>query len=260
MPPEPTKQAVLDTKIRLLRAGSGSPVLFLHGANGFSGWLPLFEQLSAEHEIIIPEHPAFGASDEDPKLRNIADYAYYYLEFIRALGFPKLHVVGHSMGGWIAAEMAVRDCSAFASLTLLAPAGVRKKGVMPGDNFMWAPAEAIRNVFYDQALAEQIIARVPTEEEMAQITRTRLQAARLGWEPRWLNPNLEKWLHRIRVRTLLMWGAEDKLLPAVYAEAWNAAIPQIETHILPACGHSPHIEQTATVLAAMRAHLQESGT
>ncbi len=151
----------------------------------------------------------------------------------------------------------MRDCSAFASLTLMAPAGVRVKGIPTGDNFIWGPEESIRNLFHDQALAAQILARTPTEEEADQMIRTRLIAARLGWEPRWFNPGLEKWLHRITCPTLLLWGAQDKLLPAAYATAWRARVPRLTHHLVEACGHSPHVEQTATTLTHLRAFLRE---
>ncbi len=242
---------------RLLREGGGAPILFLHGAGGFPGRLPFFAELAASHEILVPEHPNFGASPDAPELRNVADYAYYYLDWIKQLGLPKLHVVGHSLGGWIAAEIAVRDCSAFASLTLIAPAGVRVKGIPTGDNFIWSPEESIRNLFHDQTLAAQILARTPTEDEAEQMIRTRLIAARLGWEPRWFNPGLEKWLHRITCPTLLLWGAQDRLLPAAYASAWSARVPRLTHHRIEACGHSPHVEQTAATLTPLRAFLRE---
>jgi len=242
---------------RLHREGHGAPVLYLHGAGGYTGRTPFIAGLAETHEVLVPEHPNFGASADADDLRTVADYAYYYLDWIKARNLGPVHLIGHSLGGWISAEMAVRDCAPFASLTLLAPAGVRVKGIPVGDNFIWGPAEAVRNLFHDQALAEQIIARTPTEEEADQMIRTRLIAARLGWEPRWFNPGLEKWLHRITCPTQLIWGANDKLLPAAYAPAWTARIPTVSAHIIDACGHSPHVEHTATTLSLVRSFIAE---
>jgi pimeloyl-ACP methyl ester carboxylesterase len=180
MTPTESTATINGLKFRLLRGGRGTPVLFLHGANGFPGWLPLFERLSADHDVIVPEHPGFGASDDAPGLVNVSDFAFYYLDFLEQMNLPEVHVIGHSLGGWISAEIAIRDRSRLASLTLLAPAGVRIKGVPTGDNFIWTPDEAARLVVYDQALAEQAIARVLTSEEQDQMIRTRLMAARLG--------------------------------------------------------------------------------
>ena len=258
MPPSPTMEAVLEPKQRMLQAGSGETVLYLHGAGGFSGWLPIFERLSQTHRVIVPEHPNFGASGDADHLRHVSDYAYYYLDFIEALNIPKLHVVGHSLGGWISAEMAVRDCSRFASLTLLAPAGVRVKGHQPGDNFIWNWEETVRTLFYDKKLQDQILSIVPTEAQQAEMIRTRLIAARLGWEPRWFNPSLQKWLHRIKVPTLLVWGDDDKLLPAAWAGGWTGKVPRLRHVKVAECGHSQHVEQMDVVLDAMLPFLQEN--
>lgn len=257
MPPEMMTEAMSRTKVRLLRAGSGSKVLFLHGAGGFPGWLPIFEQLSARQEVIVPEHPNFGGSEEAPELRNVGDYAYYYLDVLDKLDLSQLHVVGHSLGGWIAAELAVRNCARLASLTLLAPAGVRIKGVPMGDNFIWSPVEAVRNLFHNQDLAEQILSVELNEEQQVQLIRTKLIAARLGWQPRWFNPDLKKWLHRITVPTQLVWGEEDKLLPAAYSRVWKERVPNMRCSIIPECGHSPHVEQTGKVLEILASFLQE---
>jgi pimeloyl-ACP methyl ester carboxylesterase len=251
-------KAVLKPRQRMIEAGNGEMVLFLHGAGGFPAWFPFFEALSQDYRLLMPEHPNFGASDEAPDLRTVSDYAYYYLDFLEALDVPRVHVVGHSLGGWISAEMAVRDSSRFASLTLLAPAGARVKGHLAGDNFIWSPEESVRKLFHDPALQEQILAIKPTEAQQEEMVRSRLIAARLGWEPRWFNPALPKWLHRIKAPTLLVWGEDDALLPAAWSAAWKEAVPRLRHVPLPACGHSPHIEKTAAVLDAMRPFLQEN--
>src|SRR5262245_38055386 len=125
-----SRYRVRDISVRILRDGQGEPLLFLHGAGGFPPWLPFFERLAAHFDVLIPEHPGFGKSDNPPWIRNIADLAMYYLDFLDELGSPKVHLIGHSLGGWTAAELAVRNTSRLASLTLLAPAGIRVKGLI----------------------------------------------------------------------------------------------------------------------------------
>jgi pimeloyl-ACP methyl ester carboxylesterase len=194
----------------------------------------------------MPEHPGFGTSDNPPWLRNIADLAMYYLDFLDGLGIDKVHLVGHSLGGWTAAELAVRSCARLASLTLLAPAGLRIKGILSGDLFMWGPEEAVRNVYYDQSIAERILA-LPVSDDDADIALTnRFTSAKLGWEPRWYSPSLERWLHRISVPTLVLWGAEDKIFPKDYAARWGAGIPNSTIEIIPQCGHVPIVEKAET--------------
>jgi pimeloyl-ACP methyl ester carboxylesterase len=242
MAPREDRHEVRDIGVRLWRDGTGETVVFLHGANGMPGWIPFFARLAETHALLVPEHPGFGKSDNPPWIRNIGDMAMYYLDLLDGLG-TRVHLIGHSLGGWIAAEAAVRNCEHLKSLTLIAPAGCRVKGVTCGDNFIWSPEEAARNLYFDQAFAEQVIARVPTDEEADLLLTNRFMAAKLGWEPRWFNPALERWLHRIKVPTLVLWGQEDKLLPAAYAEVWRREVPGVEVEIIPACGHIPQIEK-----------------
>jgi pimeloyl-ACP methyl ester carboxylesterase len=234
--------------VRVRRAGSGPPMLFLHGAGGWPAWLPFFERLSQRYTLTVPEHPCFGGSDDPHWLRNVSDLAMYYLDLLEATFAAPVHVIGHSLGGWTAAEAAVRNKSRFASLTLLAPAGIRVKGVPPGDNFIWAPEEGARNRFYDQSFAAALLqAPPPTDEELDLELQSRLAAVKFGWEPRWLNPDLEKWLHRITVPTHVVWGREDKILPSAYAKLWGERVAGAQVTMVEACGHSPHVERSGTV-------------
>ncbi len=238
------RHTVRDVGVRLWRDGQGSVLLYLHGAAGVPPWLPFFTALAGKHQVLMPEHPGFGDSDNPPWLRNVGDMAMYYLDVLDKLG-ERVHVVAHSLGGWIAAEAAVRNCSRIASLSLLDPAGVRVKGVPSGDNFIWAPDELARNLFYDQSFAEQMIAQVPSEQDADRALTNRFMAAKLGWEPRWFNPALERWLHRISVPTFVLWGRDDKIMPSAYAKVWQERVPDIRVEILPECGHLPMVEKGA---------------
>jgi len=232
-----------DTGVRLRRGGKGEPLLFLHGAGGWPAWGPFLESLAGAYDVLMPEHPGFGRSDNPPWIRNVGDVAMYYLDFLDALDGPPVHLVGHSLGGWIAAEMSVRNTARVRSLTLMAPAGVRVKGLPCGDNFIWSREEYARNLFYDQKLAEKEMARVPSDEEADIDLTNRYMATKLGWEPRWFNPALETWLHRIRIPTLVIWGRDDNLFPSAYAKAWAERVPDIRVEIVPECGHRPHVEK-----------------
>ena len=232
-----------DISVRLRRDGSGERIVFLHGAGGWPAWGPFLQQLAAKYDVLVPEHPGFGLSDNPPAIRNVADMTMYYLDLLDALDGPPVHLIGHSLGGWISAEVAVRNTSRLKSLTLIAPAGVRVKGLICGDNFIWSREEYARNLFYDQKLAEEELARVPTDEEADIDLTNRFMATKLGWEPRWHNPALEGWLHRIRIPTLVVWGRDDKLFPSDYAKAWAARIPDVRVEIFPECNHRPQIEK-----------------
>lgn len=147
----------IDTK--LLTAGKGQTVLFLHGGGGLPRWNVFFDRLSQQYEVLLPEHPGFGTDRHAEQIRSIFDLAMYYLDFLDRLDRGHVHLVGHSLGGWAAAELATRNCSQLASLTLMAPAGLRVRGIPAGDNFIWSPEETIRNLYHDQKLAEAILSR-----------------------------------------------------------------------------------------------------
>jgi pimeloyl-ACP methyl ester carboxylesterase len=195
----------------------------------------------------VPEHPGFGTLENAGTIRDVADMAMYYLDFLDGLDTERVNVVGNSLGGWIAAEVAVRNCARINTLTLISPAGVRVKGVPMGDNFIWSPEEAARNLFHDQSFAERAIALTPSEEEADRMLANRFMAARLGWQPRWFNPALERWLHRVTVPTLVLWGEDDKLLPCAYAKRWQERVPGARVETIPACGHLAHIEKADVV-------------
>jgi pimeloyl-ACP methyl ester carboxylesterase len=230
-------------RIRLMRGGAGPPLLFLHGAGGASVWLPFMERLSQRFDVIVPEHPGFGASDTPEWLDTIGDLAFFYLDVIAALRCTGVHLVGTSIGGWIAAEIAVRDCHALKSLTLSAAAGIHIKGLSKGDIFMWSPEQAVRNLVHDQALAEIMLAQPRSEEQQLAEMKNRLTLAKLCWQPRLYNPHLAKWLHRISVPTLILWGEQDKVIPSGYGPAFRDRIAGSRLDVLADCGHLPQFER-----------------
>ena len=256
MPAEATSVKIRDATIKLYRAGAGQAVLFLHGAGGLQQGLPLFDALADGYQLLLPEHPGFGASDDPPWIRNIGDMAMFYLELAETLGLSRAHLIGHSLGGWIAAEMLSRDRARFESLTLLAPAGIRIEGVPPGDTFIWSPEETMRNLFHNQVLAEAALALPQSEEQMDIALKNRFTATKLGWQPRWFNPDLERWLHRIKRPALVVWGNEDKVMPAAYAALWKERLPDARTVMIEECGHLPHVEKATIVSREVREFLK----
>jgi pimeloyl-ACP methyl ester carboxylesterase len=229
--------------VNVMRGGTGAPILYLHGAGGAGVWLPFMEALSERFDLIVPDHPGFGRSDRPDWLDQLSDLAYFYLDFIDALGLEDVHLVGHSLGGWIAAEIAVRSTRRLRTLTLVAAAGIHVAGVSKGDLFLWAPEERIRNLYFDQRLAEQRLAQPVTEEQTDIMLKNELQTANLAWQPRFHDPQLRNWLHRIDIPTLIVWGDSDKLFPERYAEEYRRLIKGAVLEVLPSCGHLPQVEQ-----------------
>jgi pimeloyl-ACP methyl ester carboxylesterase len=254
-----TTETIAGCKIRLSRAGSGAPMLFLHGAGGAPAWLPFMEALAQRYDLLVPEHPGFGGSDSPDWLDNIGDLAYFYLDVIEKLGLEDLHLVGASLGGWIAAELAVRNTTRLKSLTLVAPAGIHVKGIRKGDVFMWSADETARRLFHDQELAEAMIAAPQTEATQMARMKNSLALARLAWQPRFYNPHLEKWLHRVNVPTLLIWGQHDQVIPPAYGPAFARLIPNARLEIVADCGHLPYVEQPLEFVALVNRFIGGGG-
>jgi pimeloyl-ACP methyl ester carboxylesterase len=238
-------------KVNCLRKGSGSPLLFLHGARGGGVWMPFMEQLSANFDVIAPEHPGFGASGDPAWLDNMSDLAYFYLDFLDTLDLQAVHLVGNSLGGWLALEIAVRSQQRIASLGLLAPGGIFVRGRPPADIFLWTPETLTRNLFVNPDIVNAALAQKPTPEQQLVQLKNQHTVAKLGWNPRFHNPDLHKWLHRVTVPTLLVWGREDRINPVEYATAFSGLMPHARVSIIPDCGHLPHIEKMPVFVREM---------
>ncbi len=256
---EPTTATltICDCRIRLMRGGSGPPLLFLHGAGGAGTWLPFMARLSQRFDVIVPEHPGFGASDTPEWLDTISDLANFYLEFLDRLDLKGVHLVGSSLGGWIAADLAVRNATRLASLTLVGAAGIHVPGVPQVDTFLANDEQRVRDLFYDQALADKVIALAAGPEAEDISLKNRTTTARLVWQPRSHDPQLRKWLHRINVPALLIWGSDDKLFPRDYAFVYRELIPGSKAVVLPECGHLPHIEKADAFVSEFEAFIGE---
>jgi pimeloyl-ACP methyl ester carboxylesterase len=245
-------------KLALRRGGTGPPLLFLHGAWADRGWAPFAKELATRFSVISPDHPGYGGSQTPDWLDDIHDLAFFYLDVLAALGLDEVHLVGASLGGWIAAEMAVRSTARIARLSLVAPAGIHVKGVAKPDIFLMSQEELTRALFADPRVAEAALAKTPSPEEEEAELRGRYMTARLAWQPRLHDPGLAKWLHRIDRPTQLLWGRDDRILPVAYAEEWRRLVPDATIAWFDECGHLPHIEQPARFAAEIDCFARET--
>lgn len=256
--PREIYETIEGCKVRIMRAGKGKPLLFLHGARGVPVWLPFFKTLAETYDVIVPEHPGFGRSETPKWLDNISDLANFYLAFMQKLGLKEVNLLGASLGGWISTDLAVRNTSALRTLMLIAPAGIHVPGVQKGDLFLWTEEQHIRNVYVDQTFANRILAQVPDDEERQRQAKNALTLAKLIWQPRLYDPHLRKWLHRIDRPTLLIWGDSDKVIPTAEGPPYRDLIPRAKLEILKACGHLPHVEKMADTVALVTKFIEEA--
>ncbi len=146
---------VAGASIRLFRGGMGEALVFLHGAGGHTGWMAFLEALSERFTVVAPEDPGFGQSDDPPWLDEIGDLAYFHLDLLEALGLERVHLMGTSLGGWVAAEMAVRSTARLKSLTLVGAVGILADGEPIPDIFRMPVEENLRRFYADPERASR---------------------------------------------------------------------------------------------------------
>ena len=240
---------VRGVKVRALEAGAGPIVLFLHGLEG-PRVDPLLAELTQGHRVIAPEIPGFGRSSVPDWMMSMADAALFGLDLVDSLGLGRVHLAGHSIGGWMAAEMAIRHPTAFASLTLISPMGVSPRAHPKDDIFVPAPDLVVRAQFHDAALAEKEIA-ARAGEEIDIVLQNRTGLARLAWTPRFANIQLPHWLHRVRAPTLVVWGEDDRITPVDCCDVFEREIEGAEVVRYAGCGHAVPYERGAETARVM---------
>lgn len=243
---------IADVDLELFEAGQGSPVLFLHGAGGFGERQPFVAPLSAGRRLIAPSHPGFGRSSLPDWLDSIDDIAHLYLELMDTLGLDKVDLLGCSIGGWIAAEIATKVPARVRKLVMVGPVGVK---VGPADKldipdiFAMPQADVNRLAFHDPSKAPDLTKM--SDDELAVLFRNRETTALLVWEPWMHNPKLRHRLHRVKAPALFVRGASDGLVSAEYLTAYAGLLPNARTLTIPAAGHAPHLEQAEAFVAAV---------
>lgn len=232
---------LLDAEIALLRGGTGAPLMFLHDATGSAGWAPALDRLAQHYDVLAPEHPGFGGGEAPPWLDRVSDLANFYLDLLERRDIQGVHLVGASLGGWIAAELATRNTSRLATLTLIDPQGLRVEGGI--DAFATNDEQTIRDLFVASAPADAAVKRLLAPDAEDALLRNKMVTAKLAWQPRLHDPHLAKWLHRIDVPSLILWGEGDRILPKAGATQWQKAIPESRVAVVAKAGHLPHLEQ-----------------
>lgn len=244
--------------------GRGRPLLFLHPGEGLQANRPWLDRLAQSFTVIAPHHPGFGGSSLPDWFGTVDDIAYLYLDLAAHLKLENAVLAGACFGGWVAAEMAVRNTSRFAGLVLPAPLGIKVGSVLDRDitDMHGIPrAEFLRLAWADPRLGEVDYVNLP-DTELAGIARGRESLALFGWKPYMHNPRLRRWLHRIDIPTRLLWGRRDRIVSPSYAPGWLAALPGATAGVIDDAGHYPQWEQPAAfadAVAAFAATLPASG-
>ena len=247
--------------VQLVEGGSGDPLLYLHGAGGFTGWDACLDRLAAEFHVFAPAHPGVAQSDGLEHLDDLWDLVLFYEELLDALGLDRTFVVGHSYGGLLAAELAAQCPQRVRRLVLVGSLGLWLPDTPVADFFILTRSERARLLWHDgeSAVAQAYLAppEDPTERMEADLSRTQTLAAvgKFVWPIP--DKGLPKRAHRITMPTLLLWGDSDGIVPPAYGPAFRQLLPNATLQVIDQCGHIPQIERPEAFFNAITAFLRD---
>lgn len=241
-------QLVAGGEIELYRGGAaGSSILLLHGCYGWWGWEPVHERLAQRFRVVAPSHPGFGRSARLSGIESVDDLAYYYLDLLGEFGLAPARVVGFGLGGWIAAEMAVRCPHAIDRLVLVDSVGIKisdRETRDIGDPFILVGDEQQAMLWHNPTSHRAPLPAPGLPEPLLEaMVRNQEAAMYYGWKPFMHNPKLRQRLHRIAAPTLVVWGANDRVVSSGYGQAYANGIPGARFVSIADSGHFPHREQ-----------------
>jgi pimeloyl-ACP methyl ester carboxylesterase len=241
-------------------AGSGPPLLFLHGGDYVAQNRAFLDRLTGRFRVVAPRHPGFGETPRPAWFRSVHDIAYLYLDLLDRLDLKDTLLVGHSFGGWVALEMAARSEARLSRLVLIDSLGLKFGGREERDiaDIYALPAEeVVRRSFAEPARVLPDYAALDDSMLLA-VARDREATALYGWKPYMHDPALVHWLHRITRPALVLWGEADGIVVPAYGEKIAAALPRARFEQVTGAAHYPQVEKPDTVAAAIERFAQEN--
>lgn len=246
---------VLGTSIELFTAGSGAPLLYLHGLDGIEGAAPLLRALADDFTVYAPSLPGFGQSALPAGMNRADDLGYFVLDLLDVLDLKQPVVVGSSFGGWVAAETLTKEPARASALVLAAPLGLRtadRREQHVADIFVMSRQDLAKRLQLSEPGPGANVFKLP-EERMRRAMRGDEALSLYGWTPYMNNPKLAARLHRVTCPALVLWGADDALVTPAYRHAWAAALPQAGHEEIVGAGHLIHLDQPAALAARITA-------
>ena len=229
--------------------GTGPEFVFFHGTGTFTGF-EFARALAPRCKVVIPYNPNFGESGDAPALDSIEDYVLHYMDLFDRLGLKKFDLGGLSLGGWLAAEFAIRQPERLRRLVLVAPAGLVVEQARAPELSEISPPELPSYLAHDPSVALRYFPKAPDPAFNARLGREIGAYAQLVRNHGQGNPKLAHWLHRITVPTLLLWGGADRMRPVAQADAWKALLPDARVKLVPDTGHLV-FEETPSAVSAV---------
>jgi pimeloyl-ACP methyl ester carboxylesterase len=252
------RMTVNGIELEILRRGTGMPLLLLHGMDTVPPQAPFLDLLGREAEIIAPSSPGFGNTKRPKDFDTVYDLVHLHLAILDALPYDKVALLGLSFGGWLAAEAAVACSHKVSKLILVDPVGIKLGGPTERDIldiFNINPAEVRRCSWHDPAKAPDYDAM--SDEELVICARNREALCLYAWHPLLYNPQLKQWLGHIRVPSLVLWGASDRVVAPDYGRAYAGLIPGARFELIEEAGHHPELEQPKRFAERVMAFLRQ---
>lgn len=239
-------------EVNVLTGGQGDPLVVLHGGGGNPGWMGYHEALAEHFDVIAPTHPGFGALGRSSRwfsrsVRKLDGLIWFYHRFLKSLGFGPLRVMGFCLGGWLAAELAVRYPELFSHMVLVGAPGVRAPDEFIADPFRMTARKAKKAIFYNPAQVPDNCTPSARGGYRA-VARDWNLSDRMTMPDRW-NPALVRSLGRLRLPTLLVWGEHDAMVPVEVGETYERAIPGARLTVIERCGHAAYMERPDAFMA-----------
>ena len=247
----PSTVTIAGIALEVTERGHGAPILYLHGGAGIGGDMTFIDLLAKQYRVVAPSHPGYGRSSLPDWLDSVDDIAHVHLELMEKLGLDKVDLIGMSIGGWIAAEIATKIPERLKHLVLIGPVGVKTGPVDKLDlpDIFALPQDKLQRLLYHDPEKMRPDVKSMTDEQIGIMVRNRETMALIGWEPYLHNPKLKHRLHRINAPTLFLRGVSDGVVTADYIERYARLIPGARSETIAVAGHAPQVEQAPATAA-----------
>ncbi|MGI8927553.1 MAG: alpha/beta fold hydrolase [Tepidiformaceae bacterium] len=253
-----TTLQVAGLKLRLMQAGSGAPVVILHHSTGNPGWIPLYERLSGEFAVTVPDMPGYGQSERPEWARDARDLAILMNAAIEQLDLEGVTLVGLGFGGFVAAELATMSRCRLGRLVLVGAAGLQPEEGEILDQMLVDYDEYVKVSFRDDAAYAASFGETPADDIKQLWDFSREMTARVTWKPYMFNRRLGPLLGEVHTPTLIIWGENDRVVPISCARQYERLLPGARLEVLPGAGHAVELEDAARVAELISAHARKA--
>ena len=242
-----TTVSVGPIQVQVTKKGQGEPLVYFHGAFAYQGWHPFLDRLAEQFTVYAPVQPGFSENNGIERIDDILELALHHIDLLEALGLEKPNIVGHFVGGMIAAEMAAVCAHSVGKLVLAAPAGIWLDDA-PGVDYFATPANELRNILFTDPNSSVATAAMPepqTDEERGTYAIERVRSLSTVGKFLWPLPDkgLKRRMGRIKSPTLILVAENDQIVPASHADEFTSRIAGSTQKTIAGAGHMFMLEK-----------------